>query len=143
MHKIKFSVFSDLHMDDCWCADIESRLDAILERAKKEQVDFIIHCGDLSWDQSKHLDAVKRYNHFEIPTYHCLGNHDMDVLSLLDTVALYEMPHEYYYFDCKGFRFIVLNENYYRHEGVDVAYSLSNCYNFPDCRDYISAQQLQ
>lgn len=143
MHKIKFSVFSDLHMDDCWCGDIEARLEAILDRAKKEQVDFIIHCGDLSWDQSKHLDAIKQYNHFEIPTYHCLGNHDMDVLSLQDTVALYEMPHEYYYFDRNGFRFIVLNENYYRHEGVDVAYSLSNCYNFPDCRDYISQEQLR
>lgn len=37
------------------------------------------------------------------------------------------MPAEYYYFDRNGFRFIVLNENYFRYEDEDVAYSTVTC----------------
>ena len=54
MNKVKFSVFSDLHLsrglhegyEHFWLGDCEERLDAILARAKREEVDFIIHCGD-------------------------------------------------------------------------------------------------
>ena len=64
MNKVKFSVFGDMHFsggmfadrrgiqDDAappwWCGDCDERLDFIFDRAKKENVDFIIHCGDFT-----------------------------------------------------------------------------------------------
>ena len=47
MQKVKFSVFADIHIHDHWVSDSIGRLNAILDRAKKENVDFVIHCGDL------------------------------------------------------------------------------------------------
>jgi hypothetical protein len=58
-------------------------------------------------------------------------------------VAAYGVPAEYYYFDKNGFRFIVLNENYYRYEGEDVAYSEGNYYKFGPYRDVISRPQVK
>ena len=92
--------------DEFWYPGGDERLDAILARAKRENVDFIIHCGDFCHNPHAETVALEKYNNFEIPTYHVLGNHDMDKLSLEETVAAYGMPAEYYYFDKNGFRFI-------------------------------------
>lgn len=151
MSKVKFSVFSDLHLGrgmrkDCeefWYEGGDRRLDAILARAERENVDFIIHCGDFCHNPHAEAAALEKYNHFKIPTYHALGNHDMDTLSLEEVVAAYEMPNEYYYFDKNGFRFIVLNENYCRVDGEDIPYSKGNYYKLGPYRDYISAPQVK
>ncbi len=143
MNKVKFSVFSDLHCSPAFSPDYKERLDFILERAKKENVDFIIHCGDFCQSPYTVPDVIEKYNNFEIPTYHCLGNHDMDAVELEEIIKHYNMPAEYYYFDKNGFRFVALNSNYYRLEdGTDVAYSKGNYYKFPQYRDYISKEQL-
>ena len=150
MNTVKFSVFSDLHLchgmdkgyDEFWYPGGDERLDAILARAKRENVDFIIHCGDFCHNPIAEEAAIARYNGFEIPTYHTLGNHDMDKLSLEETVAAYGMPAEYYYFDKNGFRFIVLNENYFRYEDEDIPYSKGNYYKFGPYRDVISRPQV-
>ena len=142
MNKVKFSVFADLHNDERWTSDGDERLDFILERAKKENCDFIVELGDFVHYPDKKKEFVDRYNNFEIPTYHVLGNHDSDNLSLEDTVKCYNMPHEYYYFDKNGFRFIALNSNYYRYEGEDIPYQKGNYYKFREYRDYISQEQL-
>ena len=142
MNKVKFSVFADLHVEKKWSADGEERLDAILERAKKENVDFIIHCGDLTHDAIKEKHVVDKYNNFEIPTYHVLGNHEMDKNPLKDVLKAYNMPDEYYYFDKNGFRFIVLNANYMRIGEEDIAYCNGNYFSNPCARDYISKKQL-
>lgn len=140
VNTVKFSVFSDLHASETFVPDGEQRLDAILERAKQEQVDFVIHCGDFCMDP--HSALVNKYNSFSIPTYHVLGNHDSDQYPLEEVVAGWGMPGEYYYFDKNGFRFIVLNSNYYRYEDRDVAYSLGNYYKFGPYRDYVSREQV-
>jgi predicted phosphodiesterase len=151
MGQVKFSVFSDLHLsrglaqgyEHSWMGDCEERLEAILSRAEREGVDFIIHCGDFCHDPIADAAAVERYNRFSIPTYHTLGNHDMDKRTLEETVAAYEMPGEYYYFDKNGFRFIVLNENYFRYEGEDIAYSKGNYFKFGPYRDVIPKKQVE
>lgn len=150
MNEVKFSVFADLHLchgmdpgyDEFWYPGGDERLDAILARAKRENVDFIIHCGDFCHNPHAETVALEKYNNFEIPTYHVLGNHDMDKLSLEETVAAYGMPAEYYYFDKNGFRFIVLNENYFRYEDEDIPYSKGNYYKFGPYRDVISRPQV-
>jgi len=141
MGSVKFSVFADIHfMNGFWCGDVDKRLDFILERAKKENVDFIVHLGDFCHNQTTEKEAIDKYNNFEIPTYHVLGNHDLDTLTLDEVVAHYKMPSEYYYFDVKGFRFVALNANYCRVDGEDIPYGRANYFKLP--RDYISKKQL-
>ena len=141
MQKVKFSVFSDLHITEFFTSDGVDRLNAILDRAKKENVDFIIDCGDLC-SPVDYPEVLEKYNNFEIPTYHVLGNHDLDNLTPEEAAKAFNMPHEYYYFDKNGFRFIVLNENYCRVDGVDIPYSCGNYYKLNPYRDYISNEQL-
>ena len=142
MQKVKFSVFADIHIEDHWAPDSIGRLNAILDRAKKENVDFVIHCGDFCTPPD-YPNALEIYNNFEIPTYHVLGNHDLDKRPLEDVVKAFGMPHEYYYFDKNGFRFIVLNENYCRVDGVDIPYSSGNYFKLGPYRDYISQEQVE
>lgn len=147
MNTVKFSAFSDLHAEREFNHNWKGRLEAILKRAKDENVDFVIHAGDFSTVPSdnnpKELEAVNIYNNFEIPTYHVLGNHDSDRATLKATVEAYKMPNEYYFFDKNGFRFIILNDNYCRIDGVDVPYEMGNYYKTPEYRDYISKTQLE
>ena len=130
MEKVKFSAFADLHHTREFKVDAPQRLAQIQARAVKENVDFIIHLGDLCHRPEKSKDFLDQYNDFSIPSYHVLGNHDSDHTPLAEVVKLFKMPAEYYYFDKKGFRFIVLNSNYYRYEGRDIAYSMGYYYKF-------------
>lgn len=158
MNKVKFSVFGDLHFSEgmwtdnrgiqddnapaWWCGDCDERLDFILNRAKKENVDFIIHCGDFCHNPRGNKAAVEKYNNFEIPTYHVLGNHDVEILEIDDVVKRYKMPAEYYYFDRNGFRFVVLNANYMRVDGEDIPYSEGNYFRLGGVRNYLSRKQI-
>lgn len=141
MQKVKFSVFADIHIEDHWAPDSIGRLQKILGRAKREQVDFVIHCGDFCTPPD-YPEAIEIYNGFEIPTYHVLGNHDFDKRPHDEVIAAFGMTNGYYYFDKNGFRFIVLDENYCRIDGVDVPYAVGNYFKHGDCRDYISQEQI-
>ena len=139
---MKFLLFADLHIHATWPISTNKELHVMQKRAEEEGCDFIIHAGDLCFDAAANRDIIEEYNSFHIPSYHVLGNHDMDKLSLEETVAAYGMPAEYYYFDKNGFRFIVLNENYFRYEDEDIPYSKGNYYKFGPYRDYISRPQV-
>ena len=110
---MKFLMFADLHyfpgvfMGGTW-----ENLKEIQERALAEGCEFIIHAGDFCHGPSKVADYVKAYNDFEIPSYHCLGNHDTDHTPYEETLKYYNMPNGYYFFDQGGYRFIVCDPNY-------------------------------
>ena len=142
MQKVKFSVFADIHIHDHWVSDSIGRLNAILDRAKKENVDFVIHCGDFCTPPG-YMEALDIYNNFELPTYHVFGNHDFDQLPHEEVIKAYGMTKGYYYFDKNGFRFIVLDENYCRVDGEDIPYSAGNYFKMGEYRDYISKEQIE
>ncbi len=130
MHQVKFSVFADLHyVPEAFMSHAEEKLEKIQKRAEQENAAFIIHAGDYCHGPDKAKEFVKKYNDFHIKSYHCLGNHDSDNTDFKTTVELYEMPSDYYYFDENGFRFIVLNPNYYEADGEFIPYSLGNYYS--------------
>ena len=115
---MKFLVFSDLHyIQDYWDGGSWEDLRYFQRRAEEENCDFIIHAGDFCGGQADAVDFIQAYSNFHIPSYHCLGNHDTDRCTFEEAVARFNMPHEYYYFDCKGYRIIVMNPNYYYYEG--------------------------
>lgn len=141
---MKFLLFSDLHhlpwyfmkgsLDDLRC---------IQQRAADENVDFIIHAGDLCHGPGNAPELVRMYNDFHIPSYHCLGNHDADDTPFEETLAIYGMPGDYYFFDNGGYRIIVMNPNYLCVDGKYYNYSLRNYNDHPQCKDHVPPQQLE
>lgn len=133
MKKVKFSVFADLHHEPkAFMSNAWEKLALIQQRADLNDVDFIIHAGDLTHGPSHYEDFVNFYNNFHIPSYNCLGNHDSDNTSYEETVKYYKMPNGYYHFDVNGFRFIVLNPNYFQEGNEYITYSLGNYYASPN-----------
>lgn len=141
---MKFLVFADLHYDPGYLYGTDwSTLEKIQKRAEDNQCDFIIHAGDFCYGPSTTPEFIEAYNSFHIPSYHCLGNHDCDNTPYEETLRLFNMKSNYYYFDCKGYRIIVLDTNYCKIGDTYVNYSKRNYRAYPAGHDNISPEQLQ
>ena len=115
---IFFSVFSDLHWREGDWASCEARLDAILRRAAGAGAEFTIHCGDFCHDVAAARSMIAKYAKAPIPARHVMGNHEFECSeSLEEVLAAFSMPSNFYSFDVRGFRFVVLDNNY--HHGPD------------------------
>lgn len=112
--KVKFCLFTDIHKDTAFNVGAEGRLAAILSRARAEKVDFVVQLGDFCRPSPENDAFRDTYNSFEIRHFHTLGNHDTDFHTVGEVVKYWGMPAEYYFFDINGYRFIVLNTNYFR-----------------------------
>lgn len=141
---MKFLVFADFHYaPGVLSGESQEKMEAILNRAEQEQVDFIIHAGDLCHDVSQYGAFVERYNDFSIPTYHCLGNHDCDNQPLPEVLKAYRMKQNYYFFDQGGYRIIVCDPNYFIDtDGAYVHYEHYNDFGRGKARDYMPPEQL-
>ena len=127
MREVKFSVFADLHhWETVFYSNAFQRLEKIKNRAIEENVDFVIHCGDLCHAPSKNTDIIKEYSNFPMPTYHCIGNHECEGDTYEQVLENYNLENGYYYFERNGFRFIVMDLNYLRIDGNAVHYNLGN-----------------
>lgn len=144
MSQVKFTVFSDLHHHPAWFkADGPERLEAILARAEKDNSDFIIQLGDLCHQCATSQELIERYNNFKIKSYHVLGNHEFDLNTYAQTLQAYKMSNGYYSFDLNGFRFIVLDENYFSDfPGLCFHYSERNYFDHPRGRDWLNREQI-
>ncbi|MBN2269268.1 MAG: metallophosphoesterase [Sedimentisphaerales bacterium] len=128
---------------DCHYADADARigryyreslvkLDECVELMNAEKVGFLIELGDFKDEDAKpaeektisYLRVIEQvFQKFTGPTYHVLGNHDMDSISktqFLSNVANtgIDPTKSYYSFDSKGFHFVVLDANY-RSDGAE------------------------
>ena len=140
---MKFLLFADFHhYPHVFICGTHEHLHEMQRRAEAEGCDFIIHAGDYTHGPSEFPDIVKEYNDFHIPSYHILGNHDSDRTPLSETLQLYNMPAGYYYFDCKGYRIIVCDPNYYRDGEEFVHYELKNYFAHGPERDWMPPEQL-
>lgn len=118
IQNVKFLIFSDLHyQENYWDGGTWEDLKLFQRRAEEENCDFIIHAGDFCHGLEENKEYIQTYNDCPIPSYHCLGNHDTDYCPLEEVLRRYNMPAEYYFFDCKGYRVIVMDPNYYYYEG--------------------------
>ena len=102
------------------------KLNEFVEEMNRQKVAFVVELGDFK-DQDevpnqentlKYMDAVEAVFHrFKGPTYHVLGNHDMDGITKTQFLQHVEntgiaKDKNYYSFDQKGMHFIVLDGNY-------------------------------
>ena len=134
----RFSIVTDCHYADADAAGTRfyreslDKLSECVDLMNTERVDFLIELGDFK-DQDKppiekntlsYLQAVeKTFRKFNGPTYHVLGNHDMDSISKGQFLKLVNNTNinssrSYYSFDFNNLHFVVLDANY-RADGTD------------------------
>ena len=145
MSRVKFTVFSDLHHHPAWYkADAPERLKAIQKRALENNSEFLLHLGDFAHKPSACPELIRQFKEFQLPGYFVLGNHEFDIESFETVLEAMGMEKGYYFFDHGGFRFIILDENYFReYPGVYFHYSERNYFDHPKCRDWMPPEEIQ
>lgn len=135
---LRFGIVTDCHYADAdpggtrfYRASL-AKLSECVALMNSEKVEFLIELGDFK-DQNQppveartlnDLDVIEAaFQKFRGPTYHVLGNHDMDCISKSQFLARVkntdiDARRSYYSFDCRGLRGIVLDANY-RADGAD------------------------
>lgn len=112
---LTFCLFADIHYyPGVFPHDTHEWLRRILNRALKEKAEFVIHLGDFTHRNQDAEAYIKMYNDFSLPTYHTIGNHENDGRNYEQVLRAYHMKCGYYFFDKKGFRFVVLDPNYFK-----------------------------
>lgn len=144
MNQVKFLAFADIHhYPGVFYTNARKKLADIFKRAEAENVDFIVSLGDFNHSVGTfpeiNEDVVKNS---PAPFYHTLGNHDTDGAALDEVLKAYNMPYQYYYVDIKGFRFIMLDTNYYKHDGGCTHFQYRNYFDFPHTREHMPQDQL-
>ncbi|MBE6929203.1 MAG: hypothetical protein E7463_02885 [Ruminococcaceae bacterium] len=138
---VRFGIFTDLHVDIMH--DCEARLRVFLDACREADVDFIIQLGDFCYpDEDRRCLCLpeKRpvnienalnyptyadkaailslYRDFEKPSYHVIGNHDLDMCSTQQMLDFFGSKQSYYSFDCGGIHFVALDACYYYADGA-------------------------
>ena len=129
---IRFGMISDVHYANREPAgnrfynQSRGKVQEAIDRMNQEKLDFAIELGDFK-DQDaipneantlKYLaDIESVFQKFKGPTYHVLGNHDMDGISkqqFLQRVENSEISNteSYYSFNQKGVHFVILDGNF-------------------------------
>ncbi len=107
---IRFGVCADVHKDIMHDAD--ERLQAFVEEASKQNLDFIIQLGDFCRPYEQNKEFLSIFNEYQGAKYHVIGNHDMDGgFSRGQVVDFWNANSEYYSFDHNGYHFVVLDGN--------------------------------
>lgn len=140
---LRFGMFSDIHYAERdpsrnrFFRQSLTKVKEAVDFMNQEKVDFVIELGDFK-DQDetpneantlKYLtDIETTFQKFEGPTYHVLGNHDMDGISKQQFLERVEntgisSAKSYYSFNMNGLHFIVLDGNFTKDE---IAYDHGN-----------------
>lgn len=107
---LRFGLIADVHQDVMH--DSPRRIGAFVAAMNKAKVDFVCQLGDFCQPHERNRGFLERWNRFEGPRYHVLGNHDMDGgYARKETTAFLGMPGRHYSFDTKGVHVIVLDGN--------------------------------
>jgi predicted phosphodiesterase len=135
---VRFGIVTDCHYADAdpvgtrFYRQSRDKLAECVTQMNAEKVDFLVELGDFK-DQGRppveadtlaYLDEIEAiFQRFDGPTYHVLGNHDMDSISKSQFLAHVtnsgvDPARSYYSFDTHGLHCIVLDANY-RSDGAD------------------------
>ncbi|MDY7394037.1 metallophosphoesterase [Aureibaculum sp. 2210JD6-5] len=92
----------------------DSKLKKCVHQLNTLDLEFTIHLGDFIDKDWESFDVVGPiYDKLKMPKYHVLGNHDFSVIDERKSEVVKKMglSSEYYDFEVKGWRFVVLNGN--------------------------------
>ncbi|NOR67514.1 MAG: hypothetical protein GQ528_09170, partial [Woeseiaceae bacterium] len=137
----RFGIVTDCHYADAEAAGTrfyrrsQDKLAECVELMNAEKVDFLIELGDFK-DQDRppveqktlsYLETIEEgFQKFRGPTYHVLGNHDLDSISKTQFLSRVENTNisarrGYYSFDVNRLHCVVLDANH-RTDGADYDY---------------------
>jgi predicted MPP superfamily phosphohydrolase len=136
--RVRFGIVTDCHYADAdtlgtrFYRESLEKLNECVSLMSAERADFLIELGDIKDQNSppveqrtlSYLQAIEKvFQGFNGPTYHVLGNHDVDSISkkqFLTNVnnTNIKSGRSYYSFDLNSLRCIVLDANY-RTNGTD------------------------
>lgn len=151
---LKFLVFADFHYRKRMYAVKVEHLQQIMDRAKAENVDFVIHAGDFSNGYRESPEIVRPFlqNAYDLPVYGIYGNHelehkddDMQVVSPLLCNRPVTWGGEdvgYWYTDINGIRVIGLDTNYSYSEERD-AWEHSQSHRSPEGNIAVNSLGIQ
>lgn len=129
---LRFGMVTDAHYADAdplynrYFRESVDKMTECVDFMNGQKLDFLIELGDFK-DQNTPPDEQKTitylqkiescFRKFEGPTYHVLGNHDVDSISKEQffeniTNTGIETRSTYYSFDSKSFHFVVLDANF-------------------------------
>lgn len=162
---VRFAVMADLHMDIMH--DGEQRIATFLRTAQDMNVDFILSLGDFLYPTSTYvsrcapnalpvnlrlamerphqpqLQVLQQFNHFEKPSYHVIGNHEMDFCTKKAVMDAYGLDCSHYAWHINGWHFIVLDSSFYRDRDGNLRdYNYGEYFETNDL-PYLSDEQLQ
>jgi len=109
--KVEIGIVADVHQDIIH--DGVSRISFFIDAMEKRKPDFIIQLGDFSLPRKQNQPFIDKWNSFNGPKYHVLGNHDMKDFGFKkeETMKWWKMKKRYYSFDYNNFHFVVLDGN--------------------------------
>lgn len=124
MTRCTFLAFGDLHhYPGEFLDDKQERWDKIVRRSVEENAEFIVGLGDYVHEPANNGAFAVQMMTSPKELYCCLGNHDTEHSSLETVLPLYRMPHNYYFFERSGYRFVVLDANYTLNDGQYLHYN--------------------
>jgi hypothetical protein len=152
----RFGLLADPHYADAdprgtrFYRESLGKMREAVDRLRTERVEFLAELGDIKDMALKetdtqtlsHLVAIEReFQRFAGPTYHVLGNHDMDNLSKAQVLAHITntgipADRSYYSFGHGGIRFLAIDTNFMK-DGGDYDHG-----NFDWREIYLPAPQL-
>lgn len=138
---VRFAIVSDFHAPDL--PDGKERIQAFIDAANQEKVDFVIQLGDFIRLDSVSKPLMEVWNGFAGEKYHVLGNHDLDKYSKEEFVEGFGMPGRYYSFDKGDLHFVVLDGNNLYDGEVYTPYNKANYYVNMEKRAFMDPEQLQ
>ncbi len=121
---MRFLVFADFHYKKNMYASTVAHLDSVLERADREDAQFVVHLGDFCNDYIDSTKVVDTYlnNKYNMPVFGIYGNHELESNdNTMERVTPLLCNREvtfggdgvgFWYYDIAGFRLIGLDTNY-------------------------------
>lgn len=107
---IKIGIIADIHRDTA--QDGDERLEMFMRKVGIEKPNLILSLGDFAHPLPKNEVFRDSFASSDCPSYHILGNHEMDYATKSEAAAFLGMPSPCYSFDCAGYHFVVLDPNF-------------------------------
>lgn len=140
---LTIGLIADLHHGNL-TPDADARLDVFLQAvADRGEVDLLIQLGDFCHPRDDARGLCNRFNSFEGPKLHVLGNHDMDLGTKEQVMDLWGMPARYGSVDIGGYHFITLDRNNLKRDGGFEPYANANFYIDRTARAWVDDEQLE
>lgn len=120
----RFAVITDLHFG--LAPDALTRFEAFLAAANQRRWDAMLQMGDFCYSDAGAAECLALWNRVKGRKLSILGNHDLDKCDKATAMKAFGMTSRYYAQDIGGYRFVILDLNNFRKDGVIVPYANGN-----------------